>query len=228
MLNDLDATITALGEFRDTPKGTIRINSVEHAAQTVLLPALKDLLTDSPGITVEVFVDYALTDIVSDRFDAGVRLGDHVAKDMIAVRISPDIPMAIVGSPAYFRHHPAPSDTRDLTEHRCINLRLPTSETLNEWRLSRDGRPLRVRVEGPLIFNSIALILEATLAGLGLGYLPLDQVEEPLRQGCLERVLGEWTEPLPGYHLYYPNRRHSSLAFRLLVKALRYRPPSSH
>jgi DNA-binding transcriptional LysR family regulator len=223
MLHDLDQGIADLSEYRDRPAGTIRITTVEHAAKTVLCPALTKILPDHPDITVEIIVDYGLADVVADRFDAGVRLGEQVAKDMIAVRIAPDIPMAIVGSPRYFRRHPPPSEPQHLVEHRCINLRLPTSGTLNKWRLLQNGREVRVSVDGPLIFNTIDLILDTAIDGLGLAYLPLDQVSQHLKGGRLVQALGEWTPPLPGYHLYYASRRHSSPAFRLLVDALRYR-----
>lgn len=223
MLHDLDQGIADLSEYRDRPAGTIRITTVEHAAKTILCPALTKILPDHPDITVEIIVDYGLADVVADRFDAGVRLGKQVAKDMIAVRIAPDIRMAIVGSPRYFRQHPPPSEPQHLVEHRCINLRLPTSATLNKWRLLQNGREVRVSVEGPLIFNTIDLILDTAIDGLGLAYLPLDQVSRHLKGGRLVQVLREWTPPLPGYHLYYPSRRHSSPAFRLLVDALRYR-----
>jgi DNA-binding transcriptional LysR family regulator len=223
MLHDLDQGIADLSEYRDRPAGTIRITTVEHAAKTVLCPALTKILPDHPDITVEIIVDYGLADVVADRFDAGVRLGEQVAKDMIAVRIAPDIPMAIVGSPRYFRRHPPPSEPQHLVEHRCINLRLPTSGTLNKWRLLQNGREVRVSVDGPLIFNTIDLILDTAIDGLGLAYLPLDQVSQHLKGGRLVQALGKWTPPLPGYHLYYASRRHSSPAFRLLVDALRYR-----
>lgn len=224
-MREIEASIAALGEFRDRPGGTIRITSVEHAARTVLSPVLAKLLPRYPDMTVEVFVDYSLTDVVAERFDAGVRLGAQVAKDMIAARISPDIPMAIVGSPAYLRRRSIPQVPQDLTDHRCINLRLPTSNSLYAWRLAEDGKIMRVHVDGPLIFNSIDLIRDATLDGLGLGYLPLDQVERHLKAGRLIRVLEDSVPPLPGYHLYYPNRRHASPAFKVLVDALRYRGP---
>lgn len=227
MLHNLDQSIADLSEFRDKPAGTIRITTVEHAAKTILCPALKTILPDHPDITVEIVVDYGLADVVADRFDAGVRLGEQVAKDMIAVRIGPDIPMAIVGSPEYFRRHPSPGDPQHLVEHRCINLRLPTSGTLNGWRLLQDGREVRVRVDGPLVFNTIDLILDTALDGLGLAYLPLDQVNQHITSGRLTRILAEWTRPLPGYHLYYPSRRHSSPAFKLFVDALRYRSEQS-
>lgn len=223
MIHALDEKIADLSTFRDKPAGTIRITTVEHAAKTVLYPALGKLLPDYPDITVEIMVDYGLTDVVADRFDAGVRLGAQVEKDMIAVRIGPDIPMAIVGSPKYFRSHSAPIRPDQLVEHRCINLRLPTSNTLNAWRVIQGGGETRVRVEGPLIFNTIELIREAALDGLGLAYLPLDLVQQHLKGRRLKRVLTEYSSSLPGYHLYYPNRRHATPAFRLLVDTLRFR-----
>ncbi|MGF6637387.1 LysR family transcriptional regulator [Paraburkholderia sp. 40] len=223
MLHDLDAAIASLGDLRDRPSGTIRLTTVEHAAKTILIPAMRRLLVGNPDINVEVTVDYGLADVVADRFDAGVRLGGEIARDMIAMRIGPDIPMAIVGSPEYFRDSPMPTSPAQLIDHRAINLRLPTSGTVNAWRLKRGGREARVRVDGQLVLNTIDLILDAALDGHGLAYLPLDQVQPCLDAERLVRVLGRFTPDLPGYHLYYPHRRHASPAFRLLVDALRYR-----
>lgn len=223
MLRDLDASIEALSEYRDRPAGNIRITTVEHAAATILRPALARLLPDHPDINVEVIIDYGLTDIVSERFDAGVRLGGQVDKDMIAVRIGPDIPMAVVGSPDYFARHALPFEPGELVHHRGINLRLPTSGTLNRWNFRQRGKTMRVQVEGQLAFNAIAQIRDAALDGLGLAYLPLDYVEEAIAADKLVRILDRWTEDLPGYHLYYPNRRFASPAFKLLVEALRFR-----
>ncbi|WP_183755341.1 LysR family transcriptional regulator [Rhizobium sp. BK181] len=223
MLRELDQSFADLSEFRDRPAGTIRITSVEHAAKTIIRPTLTRLLTKYPDINVEVIVDYGLVDVVADRFDAGVRLGKQVAKDMIAVRMSPDVPMAIVGSPAYFEKHAVPENPEHLIDHRAINLRLPTTGVLNAWRLIDGGREVRVRVDGPLVFNTIELILDAAVDGLGLAYMPLDQVTEHIASGRLNRVLPDSTPPLPGYHLYYPSRRHASPAFSLFVDAVRYR-----
>ncbi|ETI65768.1 LysR family transcriptional regulator [Sphingobium sp. C100] len=223
MLHDLDSAIASLGELRDRPAGTIRITTVEHAAKTILVPAMKAMLPDNPDIKVEITIDYGLADVVADRFDAGVRLGGEIARDMIAVRIGPDIPMAIVGAPDYFRVHAMPSSPAQLIDHRAINLRLPTSGTLNGWRLMRGGRETRVRADGQLVLNSITLIRDAALDGHGLAYLPLDQVQPDLEAGRLVRVLGKFTPNLPGYHLYYPHRRHASSAFTLLVDNLRSR-----
>ncbi|MCB1506368.1 MAG: LysR family transcriptional regulator [Hyphomicrobiaceae bacterium] len=226
MLHDLDQRITELSEFRDRPAGAIRITTVEHAAKTILLPALSKLLPAYPDIKVELIVDYGLADIVTERFDAGVRLGEQVAKDMIAVRIGADIPMAIVGAPKYFRRRAEPKTPDELVEHRCINLKLPTSGTLNAWRLVQRGREKRVTVDGQLNLNTIDLIRDAALEGLGLAYLPMDQVIGDVKARRLMSVLGTWTPPLPGYHLYYPNRRHASPAFKLFTDAVRYRAPS--
>ncbi len=227
MLNDLDQRIADLSAFRDKPTGTIRITTVEHAAKTILRPALTRFLAQYPDITVEIIVDYGLADVVADRFDAGVRLGEQVARDMIAVRLGPKVPMVIVGSPKYFRNHSAPTNPDHLVDHRCINLRLPTSGTLNAWRLVKGGREARVQVDGPLVFNTIDLILDAAVDGMGLAYLPRDQVDGMISRGRLKPVLSEWTPPLSGYHLYYPSRRHASPAFRLLIEALRYRPTAA-
>lgn len=224
MLHDLDAAVASLGDLRDRPSGTIRVTTVEHAAKTILLPGVKQLLRDNPDIRVDVTIDYGLADVVADRFDAGIRLGGEIAKDMIAVRISPDIPMAIVGSPDYFRTRPAPTSPARLVEHKAVNLRLPTSQTVNGWRLMRGGRETRVRLEGQMTLNTIDLIRDAALDGHGLAYLPLGMVQTDLERGDLVQVLAKFTPPLPGYHLYYPNRRQAPVAFRLFVEALRYSP----
>jgi DNA-binding transcriptional LysR family regulator len=184
---------------------------------------LKRLLPGYPDLNVEIVNDYGLTDIVSERFDAGVRLGEQVAKDMIAVRIAPDMPMALVGSPAYFADHPPLNDPQDLIRHRCINLRLPTSGSLRFWPFAKNGHELKVRTEGQLVFNAIDMIVEGTLADLGLSYQPQMIVQEHLDTGRLIRVLDDWSQSLPGYHLYYPSRRQPTPAFKLLVNALRYR-----
>lgn len=223
MLKDMEAALASLSELRNRPTGTIRLTTVEHAAKTILMPAMKRMLAGNPDIRVEITVDYGLADVVADQFDAGVRLGGEIAKDMIALRIGPDIPMAIVGAPEYFRGKPAPTAPAQLIDHRAINLRLPTSGTLNRWRLMKGGRETRVGIDGPLAINNIDLIRDAALDGHGLAYLPLDQVQGDLDEGRLVRVLSRFTPDLPGYHLYYPNRRLSSSAFALLVETLRLR-----
>lgn len=220
---EIQIELAALSEMRDRPAGTIRITAGEHAAIAVLAPALERFLPGNPDVNVEIIVDYGLTDIVAERYDAGVRLGEQVAKDMIAVRISPEMRMAVVGSPSYFERHSRPETPQDLTDHNCINMRLPTHGNLFAWEFEKDGRELRVRVEGQLVFNNIAMRLDAALRGLGLAYMPEDQVEAYVGEGRLVRVLMDWCEPFPGYHLYYPHRRHPSQAFALVVDALRYR-----
>lgn len=220
--DEIEAELAALNEMRDKPAGTIRINAGEHAAETVIWPALAKLLPKYPDIHAEVIVDYGLADIVAERYDAGVRLGEQVAKDMIAVRIGPDIRMAVVGSPSYFEQHPQPRQPDDLTAHSCINLRLPTAGGLYSWEFQKGDRELRVRVEGRLVFNNMSLRLKGALAGLGLAYLPEHQAMADIEAGRLVRVLADWCPPFPGYHLYYPSRRQPTPAFSLLVDALRF------
>lgn len=181
------------------------------------------MLLDNPDIKVEIIVDYGLTDIVAQGYDAGVRMGEQVAKDMIAVRIGPDLRMAVVGSPDYFAHHPTPLTPQDLTAHNCIGIRLPTYGGIFPWDLEKDGHEVNVRIEGQLVFNNLTLRLNSALDGLGLAYLPEDQVLSHVEAGRLLRVLEDWCEPFSGYHLYYPSRRHASPAFSLLVETLRYR-----
>lgn len=223
MLHELDASIEALSETKAMPSGTIRITSVEHATRQFLIPALARVLPENPDVKVEVEIDYGLRDIVASHFDAGVRLGEQVEKDMIAVRISPPIPMAIVGSPEYFQRQSVPKSPRELSQHTCLNLRMPTSGTFYEWRLSKDAKAVHIKLEGQMAFNSLGPIRDAALAGLGIANLPLDQVEELLEAKRLVRVLEDWSEDLPPYFLYYPHRRHGSAAFRLVVDNLRWR-----
>ena len=222
-LASIGAQLASLSELREKPAGTIRITTSEHAANTVLWPALEKLLPDYPEIHVELSVDSSLTDIVTERFDAGVRLGEALAKDMVAVRIGPDLRMAVVGSPAYFDQRPIPRAPHDLAGHKCINLRLPTGGGLYAWELEKGGRVVRVRVDGQVTFNNVNMIVRAAIAGLGLGFVMENQVEAHLAKGRLVRVLEGWCPPFPGYHLYYPSRRQPSAAFTLLVDALRYR-----
>jgi len=220
---EIQFEIAALSEMRERPAGTIRITAGEHPAISVLAPVLARFLPNNPDINVEVIVDYGLTDIVAERYDAGIRLGEHLAKDMIAVRIGPEMRMAVVGAPSYFEHYPRPDVPQDLTAHNCVNMRLPTHGTIYPWEFEKDGRELRVRVEGQAVFNNIAMRIGAVLDGLGLAYMPEDQVQSYIEDGRLIRVLEDWCQPFPGYHLYYPNRRHASPAFTLFVDALRYR-----
>ena len=221
--DEIDAELAALSELRERPAGTIRITAGEHPASAILWPAIARLLPEYPDIKVEVIVDQGLTDIVSERYDAGVRLGEQVDKDMIAVRIGPDMRMAVVGAPSYFARRRKPKTPHDLTEHNCVNLRLPTYGGLYAWEFEKGGRELRVRVDGQLVFNTIDLRLKAVLAGVGLACLPEEQVSGPLARGDLIRVLADWCPPFSGYHLYYPSRRQPTPAFVVLLEALRYR-----
>ena len=221
--NDIDARIDSLSELRDRPSGTIRITAGAHAARTVLWPVLARLLPQYPDIHVEVATDYRMIDLAEGGFDAGVRLGEHLGRDMIAVPVGPEVRMLVVGAPSYFADHPVPVEPQDLTAHRCVNLRLPTRGGLYAWEFEKDGRPLNVRVEGPVTFNDMEMILDAALAGLGLAIVMEDQASEAMADGRLIPVLEEWSPPFPGYHLYYPSRRQPTPAFALLVEALRWR-----
>jgi len=220
-LEEIGIELAALSELREKPSGTIRITATEYATTAILLPKLAKLLRAYPDIKVEIINDYGLTDIVAQRFDAGVRDGEQVAKDMIAVRIAPDTRMAVVGAPSYFRGRPEPKKPQDLVQHNCINLRLPTHGGLYAWEFEKGARELKVRVEGQLIFNTTTQMLHAGLAGLGLTCLPEGLVQPHIAKGRLKRVLADWCPPYPGYHLYYPSRRQPSAAFALLVEALR-------
>jgi DNA-binding transcriptional LysR family regulator len=219
----LEVELAALSEFREKPAGTIRITAHDHAVDTVLWPRLAKFLPDYPDIKVEISINYGLIDIVAERYDAGVRSSNQVAKDMIAVRIAPDLRMAVVGSPTYFSRRPAPRTPQDLTAHDCINLRLPTRGGVYAWEFERDGQELQVQVQGQLVFNTTPQMLRGALAGFGLAYVPEDLVQEHVAVGLLKPVLEDWCPAFPGYHLYYPSRRQSSPAFALLVDALRYR-----
>ncbi len=220
---EIDAELAALSELREKPAGTIRITAGDHAVRSALWPKLQTFLKKYPDIRVEITIDYGLTDIAAERYDAGVRWGEQVAKDMIAVRIGPDTRFAVVGTKAYCAKRGMPAAPQDLLAHNCINLHLPTYGGLYAWEFERDGRELKVRVEGQLVFNDIFQILDAALAGFGLAYVPEDLAAPHLAKGRLKRVLEEWCPPWSGYHLYYPSRRQSSTAFALLVEALRYR-----
>ena len=219
---EIDSELALLSQYRDKPAGKLRITAGEHSAITLLQPVLGKLLPDNPDLQIEIIVDYGLTDIVAEGFDAGVRLGEQVAKDMIAMRIGPDMCMAVVGSPAYFARHPQPSEPSELMQHNCITLRMPTYGGLLPWEFEKNGQTLNVRIEGQMVFNNISMRLEAVLQGLGLACMPEDLVREHVAAGRLIRVLADWCEPFSGYHLYYPSRRQSSPAFTLLREALRY------
>lgn len=221
-LDGIETDLAALRELRDKPAGNIRITASEHAANSILLPRLARLAPLYPDVKVEINTDYRMVDIVEQRFDAGVRLGESIAKDMIAVRIGPDVRMAVVGSPSYFAKHVAPVRPQDLTNHDCINVRLPTLGGLLPWDFKKGAHELNVRVDGQFIFNGFPQVLNATLAGLGLAFILEEVVKEHIARGELVRVLEDWCNAFPGYHLYYPNRRQHSQAFALVVDSLRY------
>jgi len=221
-IEDIQRQLIVLSELRDKPAGTIRLTATEYAAESVLWPAVEQLVKSYPDIKVEILTDYGLTDIVKERFDAGVRPGETIAKDMIAIRIAPDMRMAVAGSPEYFSTRSRPYVPQELTEHSCINLRLSGHWGLYAWEFEKDGRELNVRVDGQLVFNTGSMILKAALAGRGLAYLPEGQLEPYLASGQLIRVLDEWCEFYSGYHLYYPSHRQPTPAFSLLVDLLRY------
>ncbi|MFJ5397598.1 LysR family transcriptional regulator [Pectobacterium sp. CHL-2024] len=219
---DIESELVALGDMRERPAGNIRITAGEHAVDSILWPVLKPFLANYPDINVDITVDNALADIVLGRFDAGIRLGEQVEKDMIAVRVAPEMSMAVVGSPNYFARNPAPSTPQDLQHHRCINLRLPTMGGIYAWEFEKNGREIKVRVEGQLTMNSLRQRIDAALIGLGLAYVPEDSVRDDIASGRLMRVLTEWCPPFPGYYLYYPSRKQHTTAFSLFVEALRY------
>ena len=222
-VEEIEAELEALSELREKPAGTIRITAGDHPVDTILWPKLAKFLPNYPDIKVEITLDYGLTDIVAQRYDAGVRLGEQVAKDMIAVRIGPEVRFAVVAAQSYLAKGPPPMTPQDLIGHTCINLRLPTLGGLYAWEFEQDGRELKVRVEGQLVFNGIFQVLDAALAGFGLAYVPEDLAQPHLAKGRLKRVLEDWCSPWSGYHLYYPSRRQHTPAFALLVDALRYR-----
>jgi DNA-binding transcriptional LysR family regulator len=222
--DEIETELAAVSELRTKPAGTIRITATEFAIDAILLPKLAPVLREYPAINLEMVVDYGLTDIVAQQYDAGVRSGEQVAKDMIAVRIGPDMRMAVVGAPSYFKGRPEPNKPQDLIGHNCINLRLPTHGGLYAWEFEKGKRELRVRVEGQLTFNGTAQLLSAALAGCGLAYVPEGLIEAHVAKGRLRRVLADWCPPYSGYHLFYPSRRQSSAAFALVVDALRHRP----
>jgi DNA-binding transcriptional LysR family regulator len=221
---EIESELAALSEFREKPAGTIRITATDYAVETILWPKLTRFLRRYPDVKIEIIIDYGLTDIVAERFDAGVRGGEQIAKDMIAIRIGPDMRSAVVGAPSYFAGRSEPQRPQELIEHNCINLRLPTRGGLYAWEFEKDGRELKVHIEGQLVFNGTFQMLNAALAGFGLAYVPEDVAQTHLAKGRL-KVLADWCPPYSGYHLYYPSRRQATPAFALLVEALRYRVP---
>jgi DNA-binding transcriptional LysR family regulator len=220
---EIQGELASIRELRQKPAGTVRITATEFAIDTLLLPKLAAVVRANPDLHVEFVVDYGLSNIVEERYDAGVRSGEQVAKDMIAVRIGPDISMAVVGAPSYFKGREEPKKPRDLMAHNCINLRLPTHGNVYAWEFEQGNREIKVRVEGQLTCNGTAQLLNGALAGLGLAYVPEGMVEQHIGKGRLKRVLADWCQPYSGYHLFYPSRRQSSAAFNLVVDALKYR-----
>lgn len=223
-LGEIEQELASLSAMRDKPAGTVRITAHDHAIATVLWPRLAPLLKQYPDIQIEFSVDYAFTDIAAHRFDAGVRVGNRVDKDMIAVRIAPELRMAVAGSPEYLAGKPLPTTPHELTEHRCVNLRLPTHGGLYAWDFEKNGQALNVRVDGQTVFNNTFLMLQAALDGLGLAYVPFDLMKPHIDSGRLIPVLEDWCPQFPGYHLYYASRRQISPALALVIEALRYRP----
>jgi len=219
--DEITAELETLSELKDRPSGVIRITTGRHPAETLLWPRFDAFCAKYPDVKIEMILESGLTDIVADRYDAGVRIGEQVAKDMVAVRIGPDMRMAVVGAPSYFKAHEPPKKPQDLTAHDCINLRLPTYDNIYSWEFEKAGRELKVRVEGQLTFNDTIFVLKAALAGHGLAYLPEDTVAPHLEKKKLIRVLADWCPSFQGYHLYYPSRRQHTSAFALLVEALR-------
>ena len=221
--DEIEMQVDALSALRDKPAGTIRIAASDYAIRHVLWPKLREFLPDYPDVKIELALDNGLTDIVTERYDAGVRMGEHLAKDMISARIGPDFCLAVVGAPSYFANHPEPLHPQDLVDHRCINFRLPTSGAFYVWEFEEDGRELRIRVDGQVSFNNIFDVLDAALDGFGLAYIPEDIILPYVEDGRLRRVLRKYSPHWDGFHLYYPSRRQSSPAFLAVLEALRYR-----
>ena len=219
----IEGELESLTALREKPAGSIRITTAERAAQTVLMPGLERFLPNYPDVRVEVTLDYGLTDVLAERFDAEIRLGEQVANDMIAVRVGPDFRMAVVATPGHFERKRLPRRPQDLQAHNCVNLRLPTHGGIYAWEFGKGSREIKVHVEGQLAFNTLWTRVRAVRAGLGIGFLPEDIVQEDVAAGRLVRVLADWCAPFPGYHLYYPSRQHSTPALPLLAEALRYR-----
>ncbi|MBM7341370.1 LysR family transcriptional regulator [Pantoea coffeiphila] len=222
MITEIEKALQDLADNQENPSGNIRITAGEHALSSTLWPLLKPFLQRYPDVNVELSIDNALTDIVSGRFDAGVRLGESIEKDMVAVRIGPDWKMAIVATPDYFAEHGVPQTPYELQNYRCINMRLPTLGGLYHWEFSKDGKAIRVKVEGQLVFNTLSARIDAALSGMGVSCVPEDSVRTYIEQGKLQSVLQDWCEPFTGYYLYYPSRKQHTAAFSKLIDAVRY------
>jgi DNA-binding transcriptional LysR family regulator len=222
-LEEIEAEIAAVIDLGDKPAGTIRITATDHVVDSVLWPRIAPLLPQYPDLHVEISADYRLVDIAAERYDIGVRYGDQVEKDMVAVRLTPDVPMTIVGAPAYFAHRPIPASIPDLMKHDCINLRLASKGGLYAWELRHEGRDIEVQVRGRLVFSGVYQILNAALSGCGLGFVPADMADAHVRAGRLKSVMEDWCPSFPGLHAYYPSRRQNSRALALVIEALRYK-----
>jgi len=222
-LEEIEAEIAAVSDLGDKPAGTIRITAIDHVVDDVLWPRIAPLLPQYPDLHVEFSADYRMVDIAAERYDIGVRFGDQVEKDMIAVRLTPDVKMMIVAAPSYFAHRPVPMSAQDLMKHNCIALRLASSGGLYAWELRHEGQDMEVRVRGQLVFNGAYQILHAALAGCGLAFLPVDLAGEHVRAGRLVSVMEDWCPSFPGLHAYYPSRRQNSRALALVIDAIRYR-----
>lgn len=220
--DEIENEITALGELREKPAGTIRITAVEHAAETLLWPRLAPLLLEYPDLNIEIVSEYGLKDIVAERYDAGVRLGEQIDQDMISLPLASHSQFAVVGAPSYFSGKKLPVTPRDLSTHSCIRLKLPTDSGFYSWEFYKDGSEINVRIEGRGTFSTINMMRQAAVDGLGLAYLPEDTVDTLIKEGQLIQVLADWCPRRPAYHLYYPSRRQHSLAFTLVLEALRY------
>jgi DNA-binding transcriptional LysR family regulator len=222
-LDEVNAEISAVSDLNGKPAGTVRITAIDHIIDTLLWPRLASVLPTYPDLNIEIHSDYKLIDIAADRYDIGIRYGDQVEEDMIAVRLTPDIPTMIVGSPSYFSWHSKPGTLSDLMKHNCITLRLASSGGIYAWELQNDGHDVEARVSGQTVFTSAWPMVQAALSGNGLAFVTEDLVAEHIREGRLISVMQEWCKKFPGLHAYYPSRRHESRALRIVIEAIRHR-----
>lgn len=225
LFEQINIELERIAELRDRPAGTIRVTCSDDAAEGLLRPILPDFLKKYPDISMEIHIDYGFTDIVTERFDAGIRLGESISKDMIAVRMGPDWRLCVVGTPEYFQTHPVPVIPADLSHHRCINIRHSPAGDVYVWEFEKDSRKMNIRVSGPLLSNSIIHVMNGALDGIGLAYIPEALARPFIDSGRLIEVLADWSPVFTGFHLYYPNRRNTSPAFAAFIDAVRYNPP---
>jgi DNA-binding transcriptional LysR family regulator len=226
-LEEIEAEIAAVSDLGDSPAGTVRITAIDHVIDTVLWPRLAPILPQYPDVHVEMNSDYRMVDVAADRYDIGVRYGDQIEKDMIAVRLTPDVPMAIVGSPGYFEWHSVPTSPQELMKHNCITLRLASSGGIYSWELEHQGRALEVRVRGQTTFSTAYHMLNAAVSGCGLAFIPAEMAAPHIREDRLISVMADWCPKFPGLHAYYPSRRHSSRALALVIDAIRHKDQDS-